>query len=258
MTAPPLPSPVRLVLRGLVLIGVFVLIGLVLRAMEDGTLLNAGWIDTEVRSRGLSGYLLFVGAGALFTAAGLPRQIVCFLGGYAYGFLVGMLVALTATVVGCGIAFLFARLMGRDLIAPRLPRRLRRADSFIADHPFSLTLLIRLLPVGSNLATNLVAGLSSAALVPFLAASALGHLPQTLVFSLIGSGINVDPEARISLGIVLFAVSMAIGAYLYNRFRRDGAFGAAIDALVGNGKGRDDNGVPASGDPEVAVDRRPD
>ena len=258
MTAPPLPSPVRLVLRGLVLIGVFVLVGLVLRAMEDGTFLNAGWIDTEVRSRGLSGYLLFVGAGALFTAAGLPRQIVCFLGGYAYGFLVGMLVALAATVLGCAIAFLFARLMGRDLIAPRLPRRLRRADSFIADHPFSLTLLIRLLPVGSNLATNLVAGLSSAALVPFLAASAFGHLPQTLVFSLIGSGINVDPEARISLGIVLFAVSIAIGAYLYNRFRRNGAFGAAIDALVGNGKDRDDNGVPASGDPEAAVDRRPD
>ncbi len=258
MTAPPLPSPFRLALRGLILIGVFVVVGLVLRAMEDGAFLNAGWIDTEVRSRGLSGYLLFVGAGAVFTAFGLPRQVVCFLGGYAYGFIAGMVVALTATVLGCGIAFLFARFMGRDLISHRLPRRLRRADGFIAAHPFSLTLLIRLLPAGSNLATNLVAGLSSAALVPFLTASALGHLPQTLVFSLIGSGINVDPEARISLGIVLFAVSMAIGAYLYNRFRRNGAFGAAIDALVGNGKNTGENGIPAVVEPDAAVDRQPD
>lgn len=251
MTAPPLPSPFRLALRGLFLIGAFVLVGLLLRAVENGTLLNSDWIDAQVRSQGLAGYFLFLGAGALFTAFGLPRQVVCFLGGYAFGFLVGMALALTATVLGCSIAFLFARFMGRDLVAHRLPKRLRQADGFFASHPFSLILLIRLLPVGSNLATNLVAGLSSAALVPFLAASAIGHLPQTLVFALIGSGINVDPEARISLGIVLFGVSLAIGAYLYNRFRRNGAFGAAIDALVGNG-----NHEPqVSGEPGMQADR---
>ncbi len=249
MTAPPLPSPLRLALRGAVLIGAFILVGLVLRAVDDGSLLNSDWIDAQIRGHGLAGYALFLGAGVLFTSVGLPRQVVCFLGGYAYGFLGGLALALTATVLGCAVTSLFARFMARDLVASRLPRRLRKADGFLAAHPFSLTLLIRLLPVGSNLATNLVAGLSSAALLPFLAASALGHLPQTLVFSLIGSGINVDPEARISLGVVLFAVSMAIGAYLYNRFRRDGAFGAAIDALIGNGNRQsqppEESGVPA-------------
>ena len=249
MTAPPLPSPVRMALRGALLIGALVVVGMLLRALDEGSLLNADWIDAQIRGHGLAGYALFLGAGILFTSVGLPRQIVCFLGGYAYGFLAGAALALSATVLGCAVTFLFARFMGRDLITHRLPKRLRRADGFIAAHPFSLTLLIRLLPVGSNVATNLVAGLSSAALLPFLAASALGHLPQTLVFALIGSGIKVNPEVRISLGVVLFAVSMAIGAYLYNRFRRNGAFGAAMDALVGNGnqdpQPTDETGVAA-------------
>ncbi|MCG8509174.1 MAG: VTT domain-containing protein [Rhodospirillales bacterium] len=235
MTAAPLPSGPKLLFRGLLLIGVLVAAGLLLREIDDGRLFNSGWIDARIRDEGPVGLALFLAAGTMFTAFGFPRQVVCFLGGYAFGFLGGTGMALTATVSGCGVAFLFARLVGRDLIGPRLPPRILAVDKFIGNHPFSLTLLIRLLPLGSNLATNLVAGLSSAALLPFLAASALGHLPQTIVFSLIGSGINVDPEARIGLGVVLFALSMLLGVKLYQRFRENGAIGAAIEAVIGNG-----------------------
>ncbi|MBL6946636.1 MAG: TVP38/TMEM64 family protein [Rhodospirillales bacterium] len=237
MTSRPFSSRViGMMIRGLVMIAVFVLAGLVLREVDQGSLFDSQWIDTEVRSQGLAGKLIFVVAATLFTSFGLPRQIVCFLGGYAFGFLAGSALALGATVMGCGIAALFARFMGRDLVVARLPTRIQAADVFFRDHPFSLTLLIRLLPVGSNLATNLVAGLSSANLWPFLAASALGHLPQTVVFALIGSGINVDPEIRITMGVVLFILSMLIGMRLYLRFRRDGAFKTAIAAVVGNGE----------------------
>lgn len=254
MTAPPLPSAFRLALRGTLLIAALVAVGVLLRSLETGSLLNADWIDAEVRNHGTTGYLLFIGAGVAFTTIGLPRQIVCFLGGYAYGFLTGTALALAATVLGCLLAFVFARLVGRDLIARRLPRRLQRADRFFAAHPFSLTLLVRLLPVGNNLVTNLVGGLSSAALLPFLVASALGHLPQTLVFALIGSGINVDPQTRISLGIVLFVLSMVIGVYLYNRFRQTGGFGAAMDALVGTGTGGEPERRPERSGPSASFD----
>ncbi|MBL6927791.1 MAG: TVP38/TMEM64 family protein [Rhodospirillales bacterium] len=238
MTSPAnRPRIIRLGLRGLVMISVFVLVGLVLREVEQGSLLSSQWIDAEVRSRGASGQLVFLAAATVFTAFGLPRQLVCFLGGYAFGFVEGTALALGATVMGCAIAALFARFMARDLVAARLPTRIRAADEFLLNHPFSLTLLIRLLPVGSNLATNLVAGLSSANLWPFLIASALGHLPQSVVFALIGSGINVDPEIRITLGVVLFIVSTLIGMWLYVRFRREGAFTAALSAVVGDENG---------------------
>ena len=144
------------------MIGAFVAAGFFLRALEMGQFLNADWIDAAVRDHGLAGQLVFFAAGILFTGFGLPRQVICFLGGYAFGFSTGTLLALAATVTGCAGAFLFARLAARDLVAGRFSKRLRKADTFLAGNPFSTILMIRLLPVGSNLATNLLAGVSSA------------------------------------------------------------------------------------------------
>jgi len=237
VTASPVSSHLKLVVRGLILIAVLVLLGLVLRSIEQHALLDTEWIDREIRNHGLAGLAIFLAAGSAIVAFGLPRQAVSFLGGYAFGFLGGTAIAFAATILGSALTFLFSRFTARDFVSRRLPERLRKADAFFGAHPFSLTLLIRLLPVGNNGVTNMVAGLSRAAFLPFLGASALGHLPQTVVFALIGSGINVEPETRITLGVVLFIVSVLVGVYLYNRFRQDAVFSGALGAVVGNGNG---------------------
>ncbi|MDX9860593.1 MAG: VTT domain-containing protein [Rhodospirillales bacterium] len=247
MPAKAAPTRTRLLIRGLVLIAAFVAAGLFIRSLEAGQFLNTGWIDDAVRDHGLAGQLVFLAVGALFTAFGLPRQVVCFLGGYGFGFILGTGLALSATVTGCAIAFLFARLAARDLVAERFSRRVRLADAVLGTNPFSVILTIRLLPVGSNLATNLVAGVSSAALGPFVAASALGHLPQTVVFSLVGSGVNVDPGIRLTLGVILFLLSMLLGTHLYFRLRKDATLQGVIEMATG-----------ADGTPAAAGVRAPD
>jgi uncharacterized membrane protein YdjX (TVP38/TMEM64 family) len=55
--------------------------------------------------------------------------------------------------------------------------------------------------------------------MPFFTGSALGYIPQTLIFALIGSGINLDPTLRISVGVALFILSGVLGVYLYRRYR---------------------------------------
>ncbi len=232
---PPKAAPTRtnLFIRGFFMIAVFVAAGLFMRALEGGEFLNADWVDATIRDHGLAGQMVFLAVGALFTAFGLPRQVVCFLGGYGFGFVYGTALALTATVMGCVIAFLFARLAARDLLAHRFSGRVRKADEVLGKNPFSVILTIRLLPVGSNLATNLVAGVSSAALWPFIAASAFGHLPQTVVFTLVGSGINVDPEIRLTLGVILFVLSMLLGMHLYFRLRKDATLRGVIEVAGG-------------------------
>lgn len=233
-----LPIQLNHLIRGLAVIGAFVAAGIALRALENGQFFSTEWIDTYVRNRGLLGEAVFLAAGIVFTGFGLPRQVVCFLGGYAYGFVLGTALALAATVAGCGVAYVFARLVARDLVVRRLGGRIAKADAVLGQRPFSLILMIRLLPVGSNLGTNLVAGVSSAGIWPFLAASAVGHLPQTVVFALVGSGIHVDPAFRIGLAVVLFIVSMLLGTHLYVRMRRDTTLRAAIEAAGGgNGNG---------------------
>ncbi len=212
------PKP-RIFLKGLVLIAIFVGVAYLFEISHLRTMLDKAWIDAEIRGKGISGELLFVGVGVVATAIGVPRQAVSFLAGYAFGFQVGTALGVLATLGGCIVTFFFARWFGRDLVAARFSRRIRRLDSFIHDNTFSMTLLIRLLPAGSNLITSLGAGVTGVRALPFLLGSALGYIPQTLVFALIGSGIGVDPTVRIGMGVALFLISGVLGVYLFRKFR---------------------------------------
>ncbi len=207
----------RFILRGLAFIGSLVAVAWLLR--DWGLELDRSWIDHEVRGRGLTGELIFLGMGGLATALGLPRQVVAFLGGYAFDLLLGTALGLLASALGCLLAFYYARLFGRSLVTARFPGKVRHLDAFLGRHPFSMALLIRLLPVGHNLSTNLIAGVSSVPALHFVAGSALGYLPQTLVFALAGSGVHLDPELRIGLAVALFVASGLLGVWLYRRFR---------------------------------------
>lgn len=213
----------RLLLRGLLLMAGFVTAGLLMSRY-----LNTDWIDAHVRGHAWGG-LAYVAVGALFIGAGLSRQFVSFLGGYAFGFLPGAMFALLASALGCMLAFSFGRLAGRRLLRPRLAGRIRRVDRFIHDNPFSMTLLIRLLPVGWNLMVNLAAGVSSVRPAPFFLGSALGYIPQTVVFALLGSGMTIQPVLRTSLSVVLFLVSGALGIYLYRRYRHGRTLDESLD-----------------------------
>lgn len=220
---------VQALARGLAFIAGFAVLGLGARQLGLDHVLDQAWIDSEVRGRGLSGATLFVGLGALVMGLGLPRQFVCFLGGYAYGFWTGTGLSLLASVLGCILAFAYARLLGRRHLAGRLGRRVQRADEVFSAAPLTMTMVIRFLPVGSNLLTNLLAGLSSAPLGAFVAGSAVGYTPQTVIFALLGSGFKVDPAWRIALSVLLFLLSTWLGVVLYRRHKKAADLAAATE-----------------------------
>lgn len=211
----------RVVLKGLALILSLALLGYLFNSSDMGTSLNEAWIDARVRGHGLSGALLFLVVGAVFTAIGLPRQIIAFLGGYAFSVGLGTLLGVLAALAGCMLSFGYARLFGKNLLRTKLGERVRQFDQFILEHPLTMTVLIRLLPVGSNLLTNLAAGVSSIRPAAFFAGTVLGYLPQTLVFALVGSGVHIAQTLKLSLAIGLFVISGVLGAWLYHRVRHD-------------------------------------
>jgi uncharacterized membrane protein YdjX (TVP38/TMEM64 family) len=176
-------------------------------------------VDAHVRGQGFYGELVFVAFAAVFTGLGLPRQMAAFLGGYAFGFLGGTWWGLLGALGGCVASFYWARFLGRSFIRRRHGGRIQRLNALLEKNTFSMTLIIRFLPVGSNLLTNLVAGVSAVKPLRFFAGSFLGYVPQTLVFALLGSGIRVDPLWRTLLSVLLFLVSSALGVWLYRRNR---------------------------------------
>jgi uncharacterized membrane protein YdjX (TVP38/TMEM64 family) len=222
----------RVILKGLALMLSLALLGYLFNASDLGSSVNEAWIDARVRGHGVNGALLFLLMGGLFTAIGLPRQIIAFLGGYAFSVGLGTLLGALAALLGCMLSFGYARLFGKGLLRARLGERAGRFDRFIHDHPFAMTVLVRLLPVGNNLLTNLAAGISSIRPMHFLAGTLLGYLPQTLVFALVGSGAHIAPAQKLALAIGLFLVSGALGVYLYRHFRHGLSLDERIDAAL--------------------------
>lgn len=204
-----------------------VVAGLGFRAVQQAGGFDPAAIARLVGASGVPGEVLFIALGAIGCAVGLPRQAVAFAGGYVYGLAHGLAVALVAILLGLCLGFWWARLVGRGWAARRIGGRLARFDRFIAANPFSATLTLRLLPVGNNSALNLLAGLSGVAFVPFIAGSAIGYLPQSLVFALLGSGVAVDRSVQVALGVGLFVVSALLGAVLLARHRRARALAEA-------------------------------
>ncbi len=190
---------------------------------EMGGVPGTAWVDRSIRDEGLWGELVFVLVGAALTAGGVPRQSIAFLGGYAFGTVLGSVFGLAAQMLGCAASYGWARLLGRSWaerrLAGRFGHRLRPLRDVLAGSPFQATLALRLLPVGNNLALNLLAGLAGLKAVPFLAASALGYLPQTVVFALLGKGIRVEGAWQLGLGAALLAVSFAMGVWMWQRPR---------------------------------------
>jgi uncharacterized membrane protein YdjX (TVP38/TMEM64 family) len=206
--------------------------GLLLRAL--GAAPGTEWVDRYIRDRGLLGETLFLLVGAAACAVGLPRQGVAFLGGYAFGAVIGGGLGLLAQLLGCALSFAWARLVGRAWaerrLAGRFGRRLRPLRDVLAASPFGTTLALRLLPVGSNLALNLLAGMVGLAVLPFLAGSALGYLPQTVVFALLGKGVRVDGAWQLALAVGLLLVSVGIGLWLLRRHRAGQVLEEGIEA----------------------------
>jgi uncharacterized membrane protein YdjX (TVP38/TMEM64 family) len=150
------PEAWRLFVKPLGLLVGLVIAGVVLKTLAGGV--KGGFLQHYVMGHGLQGEMVFVAAGALLCAAGLPRQAVAFAGGYAFGLKLGLALAMVAQTTGC--------------------------------------------------------------VIDFFLASVLGYLPQTLVFGLLGSGVQVSHTTQIALGIALFIASAALGVVLMQRSRR--------------------------------------
>jgi uncharacterized membrane protein YdjX (TVP38/TMEM64 family) len=155
--------------------------------------------------------------GALACAVGMPRQVIGFAAGFAWGVIPGTALALASQLAGCAADLLWARLVGRAFVRSRLGHRAVRIDRALAARPFTATLTLRLMPLGSNLALNLLAGVSSVKVFPFLAGSALGFVPQTVIFALIGAGGRVGRDVELAVGVVLFVISIVLAFGLRRR-----------------------------------------
>jgi uncharacterized membrane protein YdjX (TVP38/TMEM64 family) len=215
------------VLKGLAMLAIFGgLIFLARRLGLEGHLTDRQWLLEQVQGHGATGVLLFLGITTLASALGVPRQLPSFLGGYAFGWFWGTLLATFGISLACALDFSVARYLGRDFVLARFGKRAARLDAFLRTGPFRTSLAIRLLPVGHNLLTSMAAGVTSIPARYFILGSAVGYIPQNLVFAIFGDGVGAESATgkAISIGVsvALLAASAWLGMSVYRAFKREG------------------------------------
>jgi uncharacterized membrane protein YdjX (TVP38/TMEM64 family) len=161
---------------------------------------------------------------AVLVAVGVPRLLLCPIGGMAFGFWQGLLWAQLGTMLGYYATFLFVRWSGRDFILRKWPR-LNRYTRFSRKNGMISVLLIRQLPI-TGFYINLLLGLIPLSHADFLLGTVIGILPAAVPATLVGSGASAFSSGEsklytllaIAAGIALwFLAGRLLGSYLKNK-----------------------------------------
>ncbi len=144
------PEPSRNARRGLAAARVaLALVGaglalLLLRLDLFEAFAEPGRFARALEARGGLGYLAFVGAFTVLQPFGVPGTVFVvaapFVWPWPLAFVLSMLGTMAASVVG----FLFARFLARDWVLARIPERLRRYETLVAEHGFAAVFGLRL------------------------------------------------------------------------------------------------------------------
>ena len=213
--------------QGLWLAGAILL--LVVLLFLASRLFSAQGIDSEQLAQRLANespsvLLAYFFGAVLFTAVGLPRQLVAFVCGYVFGLWQGVLLSLLAALLGCMLAYFVASRWLGPWISKRYQSIIDMLDKLVRHDAFAKVIVVRLQPLGTNLLTNLCAGVSAIRPITFFSATAIGYLPQLLVFALAGDGIRLGQGSKLLLSGAMLLISLVVAYWLWRRHRaRDAA-----------------------------------
>jgi uncharacterized membrane protein YdjX (TVP38/TMEM64 family) len=143
--------------------------------------------------------------------APLPAFLITFANASIFGWKLGALLSWTSAMAGAVLCFFIARILGRET-AENLTSKagLGEVDRFFASYGKHAILIARLLPFISFDIVSYAAGLTSMKFWPFFAATGIGQLPATLVYSCVGGMLTGGARFMVTALLILFALSVLI------------------------------------------------
>ena len=159
---------------------------------------------------------IFILGSVVYTALGGPRQVLALSCGILFGGLNGALIGTLLTGLGAVVTMVAVQRLSLVWVRKRYERKIALIKAVLAEDTWLWVCVIRLMPVGSNLVTNIAPALSDLRLLSVFLGSLPGYLPQMLIFSFAGAGFALHDGSKlwISLGMLVF--STALGLYLYH------------------------------------------
>ena len=168
---------------------------------------SGGELRRAVREAGWLAPAAFVAIYIAWTVLLLPGVVPTLAGGALFGVLGGSLLTLTGAVAGATLAFVIARRAGRAPIRELAGARGERLERWLARHRFVALVYARLVPIVPFNLLNYAAGLACMPTRSYVTATALGIVPGTVAYTVLGSTATHP-------GSVPFVVSLAAVAPL--------------------------------------------
>lgn len=137
-------------------------------------------VRTMVADAGTMGPLLFLLLFALVQPFGLSAHIFILTAAMAWPPEIALPLSWTGSMLSAVVAFVTSRTLARDLIAPRIPARLRRWDEALERRGFRTVLVLRLVFFTTFL-VQLMYGLTAVRWRDYLLGTALGNLPLIIL-----------------------------------------------------------------------------
>ncbi|MFE4971454.1 TVP38/TMEM64 family protein [Kitasatospora sp. NPDC056651] len=189
------------------------------------------WSPTELLNGGLADRMPWYWFGPLFTLvyavgtlAFLPRLALNMAAGLLLGIKLGLALAVLGSTLGAAMAFALGRGLGREALRPYLRGKVLGAlDQRFTEKGFRSVLVLRILPGMPFQAANFGAAFSGTPFLPFVLATAIGVVPNTLVYVTAAASAGRPDSAAFLLSagmIVLVAVGSVVGLWRAAKARR--------------------------------------
>lgn len=205
-------KPLRSDVIRVVLVAAFFLCALYLLRLDwvRAELFDREVIRARLQSIGLPSQLSFLVLTIPLISIGLPRSWVSVMAGGVFGAATGFTLSLVAAIVGSTVNFYTGYLFLRGPLSRRLPERFAPWRERLRKNGFYWVLYLRLFPISNSTMTSLLAGAVRMKLLHFVAASAIGFVPQTAALTLLASSAAKSNIQQFILGISLFVLVLVL------------------------------------------------
>lgn len=160
--------------------------------------------------------ILFQGLQTII--APIPGEVIQIAGGYLYGIPLGTIYNLIGLIIGSGMAFYFARLIGRDFVENLIKKKnLKWINNIMESKKFEIILFIIFIVPGLPKDFMIyVAGLTNLKPIKFFVISVISRLPWIMISASVGANINAG-----NYGMTIVILVIAIIGFLLGVFYKD-------------------------------------
>jgi uncharacterized membrane protein YdjX (TVP38/TMEM64 family) len=181
-------------------------------------------VQSVVRSYGWWSPVAYLAVASVLPLAFVPRWLLTAAAGAVFGTVPGAVLGLAGGLGGALCGYALGRLLGSPYLEKHGSHRALAMRGFLRRHGFAAVALGRTNPAISCEAISLASGIAVVPFRVYLAATALGMAPGSLVYAALGDGIAMNELATTVGSLAALAIMTSVtGVWFWRAWKADKA-----------------------------------